>query len=89
MNAAASDFSVAVAVVTAVRAGDPQQVAQATEQARQQFTQELFGDIGESARGYARKRLKAKTDLTRARIAIGIDPADAAQGAAAPAGKGQ
>ncbi|MFZ4605124.1 MAG: SurA N-terminal domain-containing protein [Caulobacter sp.] len=86
-TASAANFSVAVAVITAVRAGDPQQVAQATEQARQQFTQELFGDVGEAARGYARKRLKTKTDLTRARIAIGIDPAEAAQGAAAPAGK--
>lgn len=88
-TASAPNFSVAVAVVTAIRTGDPQQVAQATEQARQQFTQELFGDIGESARVYARRRLKTKTDLTLARIAIGIDPAEAAQGGAAPAGKGQ
>jgi peptidyl-prolyl cis-trans isomerase D len=88
-SASAADFSVAVAEVTAIRTGDPQQVAQATEQARQQFTQELFGDIGEAARGYARTRLKTKADLTRARIAIGIDPAVAAegQGGAAPAGK--
>ncbi|HRD29513.1 MAG TPA: SurA N-terminal domain-containing protein, partial [Caulobacter sp.] len=77
-SASAPDFSVAVAVVTAIRTGDPQQVAQATEQARQQFTQELFGDIGEAARSYARTRLKTKADLTRARIAIGIDPAVAA-----------
>lgn len=88
-TASAPNFSVAVAVVTAIRTGDPQQVAQATEQGRQQFTQEMFSDVGEAARGYARKKLKTKTDLTRARIAIGIDPADAAQGAAAPAGKGQ
>lgn len=88
-TASAPNFSVAVAVVTAVRAGDSAQVAQATEQARQQFTQEIFSDIGDSARTYARKKLKTKTDLTRARIAIGIDPTDAAQGATAPASKGQ
>jgi len=79
-TARSSGFAIAVALVTAVRTGDPQQVAQATEQGRAQFTQELFGDIGQAARGYARTRLKAKTDLVRARVAIGIDPAVAAQG---------
>ena len=89
-TAAAPNFSVAVAVITAIRAGDPAQVAQGTEQARGQFTQELFGDIGDAASRYARTRLKEQDDLTRARIAIGIDPAQAAQGqAATPAGKGQ
>ena len=89
-TAAAPNFSVAVAVVTAIRAGDPAQVAQATEQARPQFTQEMFGDIGESARSYARKKLKTRTDLTRARMAIGIDPTQAASGQRdAPADKGQ
>lgn len=92
-TASAPNFSVAIAVVTAVRSGDPLQVAAATEQGRQQFTQELFSDIGDSARGYARTRLKTKTDLTRARLAIGIDPAQAAEGQGAggntPVGKGQ
>lgn len=90
-TASAPNFSVAVAVVTAIRAGDPQQVAQATEQARAQFTQELFGDIGDAASRYARTQLKAKVDLARARMAIGVDPAQATQGLGgeAPAGKGK
>ena len=88
-TASAPNFSVAVAVVTAIRAGDPAQVAQATEQGRQQFTQDVFGDIGEAARGYARTKLKTRTDLTRARLAIGLDATQAAegQGESAPAGK--
>ena len=90
-TARSAGFGIAVAVITAVRTGDPQQVAQATEQGRAQFTQELFGDIGEAARGYARTRLKTRTDLTRARLALGIDPAVAAegQGAPSPASKGK
>ncbi|MDP1736121.1 MAG: SurA N-terminal domain-containing protein [Caulobacter sp.] len=91
-TASGPNFTVAVAVITAIRAGDPMQVAQATEQSRMQFTQELFGDISESARGYARTRLKTKTDLTRARVAMGVDPAVAAEtapGKEAPAGKGK
>ena len=63
------------------------QVAQATEQGRQQFTQDIFGDIGEAARGYARTKLKTRTDLTRARMAIGLDQTQAAEGEDAPAGK--
>ncbi len=81
------NFTLAVAVITAIRAGDPMQVAQATEQGRMQFTQELFADITESARGYARSTLKTKTDLTRARIAMGVDPAEAAEPKAKDAGK--
>lgn len=89
-TAAGPNFTVAVAVITAIRAGDPAQVAQATEQGRMQFTQELFGDITESARGYARTRLKTKTDATRARTAI--DPTyvpPQAAGKEAPGGKGK
>lgn len=83
---AVSGFGVVVGVVTAIRTGDPQQVAAATEQGRQQFTQELFSDIGDAARGYARTRLKTKADLTLARQALGINTDEAED---APAGKGQ
>lgn len=83
---AASGFGVVVGVVTAIRTGDPQQVAAATEQGRQQFTQEMFSDIGDAARTYARTRLKTKADLTLARAALGINPDEAED---APAGKGQ
>lgn len=85
-TAKAPTFGIAVAVVTGIRPGDPQQVAQATEQGRDQFSQELFGDIGESARVYARTRLKTRSDKDRAKAALGIEPAD---GATDPAGKGQ
>lgn len=83
---AASGFGVVVGVVTAVRTGDPQQVAAATEQGRQQFTQEMISDTVEAARGYARTKLKAKADLTLARRALGISTDEAED---APAGKGQ
>ncbi|MBI5941600.1 MAG: hypothetical protein HY859_14375 [Caulobacterales bacterium] len=83
---AVSGFGVVVGVVTAIRTGDPQQVAAATEQGRQQFTQELFSDIGDAARTYARTRLKTKANLTLARQALGVN-ADEAEDA--PAGKGQ
>ncbi|MDP1631468.1 MAG: SurA N-terminal domain-containing protein [Caulobacter sp.] len=78
--ARAATFGIAVGVVTAVRTGDPDQVAQATEQGIAQFSQELFGDIGESARIYARAKLKTQVNLERARLAIGIDPVMAAKG---------
>lgn len=83
---AASGFGVVVGVVTAVRTGDPQQVAMATEQGRQQFTQELYGDTLEAARGYARTKLKTRVNLTLARQALGINTDEAED---APAGKGQ
>lgn len=85
---AASGFGVVVGEVTAVRSGDSTQVAMATEQGRQQFTQELFGDIGEAARGYARTRLKAKVNLNLARQALGIST-DETGAEGAPAGKGK
>jgi len=83
---AVSGFGVVVGVINAIRTGDPQQVAMATEQGRQQFTQEMFSDIGEAARTYARTRLKTKADLTLARQALGISTDEAED---APAGKGQ
>lgn len=80
---------VVVATVVAVRTGDPQRAAQATEQGRMQFGQELFGEIGEAARGYARTKLKTKTNPDLAKRALGVDPAAQAGAGGKPAGKGK
>ena len=88
-------FGYGVGVVTAIRPGDVNILAQATNQQQRQFTEDLFRDFGESARTYARAKLKTQTNLRNARIAIGVAPEDAggdetdAKGKAAPAGKAQ
>jgi len=96
-TARGQQFGIGVGVVTAVRPGDVNILAQATNQQQQQFTEDLFRDIAESARTYARTTLKAQADLRNARLAIGVDPAEAGDnangdtkgGKAAPASKTQ
>lgn len=85
-------FGFGVGVVTAIRGGDVQMLAQATNQQQRQFTEDMFRDIGEAARSYARTSLKTQTNIRNARLAIGIQPEDAGDATgstekAAPAAK--
>ena len=53
------------------------------EQQRRQMGQTMFREISDSAQQYARTSLKVKTDINRARAAIGLEPLEPAKGAAA------
>ena len=57
-----------------VGTGRAEQVAPYVEPQREQLTMDLFRQIGNSAETYARLKLKTRTDLDRARMALGIDP---------------
>jgi len=75
-----------------VHAARPQDAAMLIEQQRQQLTEDLFQQIGGDAEGYARTKVKAKTNLDRARMAIGVDPKEIEakdKGGKAPAGKAE
>lgn len=81
-----------VAKLDGVHAARPQDAAMLIEQQRQQLTEDMFQQIGGDAETYARTRVKAKTNLDRARLAIGVDPKEIEakdRGGKAPAGKAE
>lgn len=82
--AAATTGGVAVAKVTALRAGDVNQVAMAARQQQTQFSEQIFQDIGSTIQQYGVSTLKAKSSLPNARTAIG---GPAPEPAAKPKGK--
>jgi peptidyl-prolyl cis-trans isomerase D len=61
--------------IEAIRPGQASQVAQLAESQRQGFTQEVFQDIGNATRTYAKSKVKARSDRERALRALGLDPA--------------
>lgn len=67
-------FGIAVGKLDSVHAARPEQVAPYVQPQRSQLTMDLFRQIGNSAEGYARRKLKTKTYIDRARMALGIDP---------------
>lgn len=69
---------IAVATVTALRAGDVQQIAVAARQQQVQFSEQIFQDIGGTIQAYGVKKTKAQSSLPNARTAIG-GPAPAAE----------
>lgn len=73
-TAQSPQFGFAVAKLDAVRPARPEQVATFVEPQRAQLTTDLFQQIGGSAEQYARQKVKARTDLDRARMALGVDP---------------
>jgi peptidyl-prolyl cis-trans isomerase D len=79
---------IVVAKLQAIRAGDPAMAGRVTESQRPALSQQLFQGLQSGAQAYAIAKLKTRTDLTRARTAIGIAP-EQTQGAdpAAAAGK--
>jgi peptidyl-prolyl cis-trans isomerase D len=85
---AATSSGVAVATITALRPGDVQQIAMAARQQQQQFTQQIFTDIGASVQSYAVGRVKAQGNIVNARAALGIAPSATPEKTdAAPKGK--
>jgi peptidyl-prolyl cis-trans isomerase D len=78
---------VIVAKLEAVRPGDVNQVARIIEAQRPQLTAQVFRDMQGQAQSHAAKVMQAKTSLTRARKAIGIDEALAAKADGKPAPK--
>lgn len=65
---------VAVVRLDAVRGGKTETIAGFVEQAGVQTSQQLMGDMVESAGVYARARVKGRYDLDAGRRALGLDP---------------
>jgi peptidyl-prolyl cis-trans isomerase D len=81
------NFGFAVGVVSNVRMDVTPTAAMIAQQQSRQMAQTLFREVSEAAQQYARSSLKVKTDVNRARAAIGLEPlATAAKGE--PAVKG-
>lgn len=81
---AGTQGGIAVATVTALRAGEVRQVAAAARMQQVPFSEQLFQDIGATIQQYSVSSLKAKSSLANARAAIG---APAPEPAAKPKGK--
>jgi peptidyl-prolyl cis-trans isomerase D len=77
-TAQAPQFGILVAKLDGVHSARPEDIAPLVEQQRQQLTQDMFEQVGNSAEAYARDRIKAVTNLDRARLAIGVDPKEIA-----------
>jgi peptidyl-prolyl cis-trans isomerase D len=89
-TAQAPQFGIAVAKVDGVHSARPEDAAPLVEQQRKELTQDLFEQVGNAAERYARDKIKARTYLDRARMALGVDPKEMeAKDKAAPAGKAQ
>jgi peptidyl-prolyl cis-trans isomerase D len=73
-SAQAPQFGILVGKLDGVHSARPDDIAPLVEQQRQQLTQDLFEQVGNSAEKYARDKVKATTNLDRARMAIGVDP---------------
>ncbi|HYD45976.1 MAG TPA: SurA N-terminal domain-containing protein [Phenylobacterium sp.] len=87
-SAEGGPFQIVVGQLAAIRPAPARQVASFIEPQRQQLAVDIFRGLGESARVFARTKLKAQVNLERARSAIGVDPAAAPDAnAAAPAKK--
>ena len=78
---------VIVAHLDAVRPGPVNQVAQVIESQRPQLTQQIIRDMQGQVQARALTAMKTRTDLVRARNAIGIDPDLAAKADGKPAPK--
>jgi peptidyl-prolyl cis-trans isomerase D len=78
---------VAVAKLQAIRAGDPSLAGRVTEAQRPDLSRQLFEGLQGQAQEYAVKKVKTRTDLARARTAIGIAPEQVPSTAGAPAAK--
>lgn len=69
----------AVGKIGAIRPGQVNEIAQATEQGRPQFARILFQDIEGTTRAWAKDTIKPKSDRNRAIQALGEDPAKYAE----------
>lgn len=71
------EFAFLVGRIDAIRTDPGPVSAMLTEQARPQVTQAIFREIAESAQRASREKLKVRTDVNRARTAVGMEPLDA------------
>ena len=69
----------AVGKIGAIRPGDAGQIAQATEMGRVSFTRDVFKDIEDVTRAYAKDTIKPKANRDRAIRALGLDPKEYAE----------
>jgi peptidyl-prolyl cis-trans isomerase D len=67
---------IAIAKLVSIQPGDPADIAKFTESGRPDVTLQVFQDLGGMTRQAAQTKLKTKSDLSRARLAIGLDPAE-------------
>ena len=74
-----------VAKIDAIQAAPPAEAAGAAGSFVNPVSKQLFEDAYKATQQYARDRIKPKTDLARARQAIGATSADAPPEAADPA----
>lgn len=73
---------IAVGRVENLRTDSGPTAARLAEENRAQLAQAVFREMGDAAQGYARAKLKAKTDPARARAAVGFEPVVEKKGAA-------
>ncbi|MFN3572634.1 MAG: peptidyl-prolyl cis-trans isomerase [Phenylobacterium sp.] len=76
-----------VGKLDAIRPGDVEAVAQATEQGRPQMAMSLFRDLAASASAAAREEVKVRINEERARAELGLDPEVPESGESEPAAK--
>jgi peptidyl-prolyl cis-trans isomerase D len=92
-TARAPQIGYVVGRIDSIRAGDPAELAKATETLRPQTSMAYMRDVGQAARVAARDKLQPKVNLNLARQAIGVDTAALAKaekdGAAAKKGAAQ
>jgi peptidyl-prolyl cis-trans isomerase D len=88
-TAQSPQFGIAVAKLDSVHPARAEQVAAYVEPQRGQLTMDLFRQVGGAAETYARQKMKARTDLDRARMALGVDPKEVAADAGKTAEKDQ
>lgn len=75
-------FGYGVAVVSNVKMDASPVAAMIAQQQGRQMAQTLFREMSEAAQAYARTSLKTKTDVNRARAAIGLEPLETKAGTA-------
>lgn len=83
----ATPAGVAIGRIDNVTMGGGAMAAQMAEAQRGELAQAVFREMAEAAQTYARDKLKVKTDLEKARAAVGFEPKDAAK-TGAPEKKG-
>jgi len=71
-----SRFGFVVGKLEAVHAGEGPTLARMAEEMRPQMSVALYRELADSARAYARQKIKVTVDPARARSALGLEPLD-------------
>ena len=69
-----SHFGFVVGKLETVHAGEGPTLARMAEEMRPQMSVALYRELADSARGYARQKIKVTVDPARARAALGLEP---------------